>query len=162
MQRGCEGRIRSKGRIRSEGRIRCILMMEKRYETIDHTADIAIKAFGSSLSEAFCNAAYAMFDIMSDASSIRPLKEFEVKLEAPDMEQLLVDWLSELLYLSEVEETLFCEFEVKISGTNLEGKAKGEKIDLARHSFNTEIKAVTYHILEIDKVENTVQVLFDI
>jgi len=137
-------------------------MMEKKYETIDHTADIAIKAFGNSLSECFENAAYAMFDIMSDASSISPLKEFEVKLEAPDMEQLLVDWLSELLYLSEVEETLFCEFEVKINGNRLEGKAKGEKMNLTRHGFNTEIKAVTYHMLEIDKVNNTVQVLFDI
>ena len=137
-------------------------MVENRYETIDHTADIAIKAFGSSLPEAFCNAAYGMFDIMSDASSIDPLKEIEVKLEAPDMEQLLVDWLSELLYLSEVEETLFCEFEVKITGTKLEGKARGEKIDLARHGFNTEIKAVTYHMLEIDVQNNTIQVLFDI
>lgn len=142
--------------------IRGDLIMEKRYETIDHTADIAIKAFGNSLPEAFGNAAYAMFNIISDASSINTQQEFEVKLEAPDMEQLLVDWLSELLYLSEVEETLFCEFEVRITGTKLEGKARGEKIDLARHSFNTEIKAVTYHMLEIDKVENTVQVLFDI
>ena len=103
-----------------------------------------------------------MFDIMSNTSSIAPLQDFEVKLEAPDMEQLLVDWLSELLYLSDVEETLFCEFEVKIRGNKLEGKARGEKIDLARHGFNTEIKAVTYHMLEIDKVNNTVQVLFDI
>ncbi len=137
-------------------------MAEKRYETIDHTADIAIKAFGNSLPEAFENAAFAMFDIMSDASSIRPLEEFEVKIEAPDLEQMLVDWLSELLYLSEVEETLFCEFEVKIDGNQLEGKARGEKRDIARHGFNTEIKAVTYHMLEIDRVKKTVQVLFDI
>ncbi|MCK5037663.1 MAG: archease [Thermoplasmata archaeon] len=137
-------------------------MVENRYETIDHTADIAIKAFGSSLSEAFENAAFGMFDIMSDASSISPSKEFEVELEAPDLEQLLVDWLSELLYLSDVEESLFCEFEVKIRGNKLKGKVRGEKIDLSRHGFNTEIKAVTYHMLEIDTQNNTIQVLFDI
>ena len=143
-------------------------MVEPRYETIDHTADIAIKAFGNSMPEAFGNAAYAMFDIMADIKKVGNRKEFHVELTAPDMEQLLVDWLSELLYLFEVEDTLFSEFKVSIRDNEsspapkLDATIKGETMDMDKHSLKTEIKAVTYHMLEIDTVENTVQVLFDI
>ena len=137
-------------------------MTAPRYETIDHTADIAIKAYGSSMPEAFSNAAYAMFDIMADIKNINSKKELHVRLEAPDTEQLLVDWLSELLYLFEVEEILFSEFEVSIRDNILDAVVKGEPMDLTRHELKTEIKAVTYHMLEIDLEQNTVQVLFDI
>ena len=133
-----------------------------RYKTIDHTADIAIKAYGKTLAEAFGNAAFGMFDIIADISQFKPVGEFRVELEAPDLEQMLVDWLSELLYLSEVEDIIFCEFEVIIQDNELKGIARGEKYNPLKHELHTEIKAVTYHMLEIDKVENTVQVLFDI
>ena len=73
--------------------------MKKPYELIDHTADIAIKAYGKSLSEAFENAAKAMFDIITDSSEIESVGQYDVELEAPDLEQLLVDWLSELLFI---------------------------------------------------------------
>ena len=151
-------------------------MVDPRFETIDHTADIAIKAFGDSIPEAFGNAAFAMFSQITDMANVRSVGEIRIQLEAPDMEQLLVDWLSELLYLFEVEETLFSEFEVSILDNEgsptlsrrlertlkLDAKVKGQKIDTEVHSLLTEIKAVTYHMLEIDTVENTVQVLFDI
>ena len=136
--------------------------MPDRYEIIDHTADIAIKTSGESLDEAFENAAYAMFDTMADASSIKPVGEVKVEIEAEDLGQLLVDWLSELLYLCDVDDALFSEFEVTIEGNKLSGIARGEKIDPARHGLKTDIKAVTYHMLEVDAEKNSVQVLFDI
>ncbi|MCK4758035.1 MAG: archease, partial [Thermoplasmata archaeon] len=61
-----------------------------RYKTIDHTADIAIKAYGKTLAEAFGNAAFGMFDIIADISQFKPVGEFRVELEAPDLEQMLV------------------------------------------------------------------------
>ncbi len=143
-------------------------MVNQRFETIDHTADIAIKAFGDSIPEAFQNAAFAMFSQMTDVEKVGNDKEFKVEIEAPDMEQLLVDWLSELLYLFEVEDTIFSEFEVHIQDNEdstiqkLDAVIRGETLDMGKHSLKTEIKAVTYHMLEIDAVKNTVQVLFDI
>jgi len=136
--------------------------MPDRYEVIDHTADIAIKTSGDSLAEAFGNAAFAMFDIMADASAIKPVGEVRVEVEAQDLGQLLVDWLSELLYLVDVEDVLFSEFEVVIDGLKLSAVVRGEKMDPARHGLKTDIKAVTYHMLEIDEDNNSVQVLFDI
>ena len=74
----------------------------KTYELIDHTADVGIKAYGKTLSEAFENAAKGMFDIITDSSEIESIGQYNIELEAPDLEQLLVDWLSELLYLFEI------------------------------------------------------------
>jgi len=85
-----------------------------------------------------------------------------IKAKADDLEQLLVDWLSELLYICDTQDLLFSEFEVSITGTELIGKARGEVMDPSRHGLKTEIKAVTYHMLEVNKSENYVQVLFDI
>jgi SHS2 domain-containing protein len=136
--------------------------MPERYEIIDHTADIAIKTHGKNLEEAFENAAYAMFDIMADASSVKNVGEMKVEIDADDLGQLLVDWLSELLYICDVEDLLFSEFDVKISGSKLVGTAHGEKMDASRHGLKTDIKAVTYHMLEVNSDENFVQVLFDI
>ena len=136
--------------------------MPKRYKIIDHTADIAIRTTGKSLNNAFENAGYAMFDTMCDASSVKPLTIKKVECEANDLEQLLVDFLSELLFICDVDDMLFSKFEVKITGTKLEAKAYGEKMDSARHHLKTDIKAITYHMLEVDESTNTVQVLFDI
>ena len=136
--------------------------MPKRYKIIDHTADIAIRTTGKSMNEAFENAGYAMFDTMCDASSVKPLTTKKVKCQANDLEQLLVDFLSELLFICDVDDMLFSKFQVKITGTKLVAKVKGEKMDNTRHHLKTDIKAITYHMLEVDEKTNTVQVLFDI
>ena len=102
------------------------------------------------------------FDIMADASAVRPVGEVKVEIEADDLGRLLVDWLSELLYLCDVDDALFSEFEVNISDNKLKGIARGENIDATRHGLKTDIKAVTYHMLEVNAEKNCVQVLFDI
>lgn len=136
--------------------------MPERYEIIDHTADICIRTTGTSLPNAFENAGYALFDTMCDAASVNPISIKKVRCEADDLEQLLVDWLSELLFICDVDDMLFSVFEVEIYGTKLEARIKGEKMDSARHHLKTDIKAITYHMLEVDESTNTVQVLFDI
>jgi SHS2 domain-containing protein len=121
----------------------------KKYELIDHTADIAIKAYGKNLSEAFENAAKAMFDIITDTSEIESIGQYDIELEAPDLEQLLVDWLSELLYLNTARNQVFGFFKVELDEKNIKLKAKvfGDKFDLSKHKIGAEIKAVTYHML---------------
>lgn len=139
--------------------------MVKTYELIDHTADIGVKAFGKTISEAFENAAKAMFAIITDKSEIESIGQYNIELSAPDLEQLLVDWLSELLYLNSARNLVFGWFKVEIDEKQkkLTAKVFGEKFNLKNHKIGAEIKAVTYHMLEVKtKRPIHVKVLFDI
>ncbi len=137
----------------------------KTYELVDHTADVGIKAYGKTLSEAFENAAKGMFDIITDSSEIENIGQYNIELEAPDLEQLLVDWLSELLFLNSAKNIVFGFFKVELDDkkNKLSAKVFGEKFDISKHKAGAEIKAVTYHMLEVKKKKPfRVQVLFDI
>lgn len=135
------------------------------YELIDHTADIAIKAYGKNLAEAFENAARGMFDIITDKSEVESIGQFDIELKATDLEQLLVDWLSELLFINTSQNLVFGFFKVDLDEKKkkLIAKIFGEKYDISKHKIGVEIKAVTYHMLEVrNKRPYHVQVLFDI
>ena len=137
----------------------------KKYELIDHTADIGLKAYGKTLSEAFENAAKGMFDIITDNSEIESTGQYNIELNASDLEQLLVDFLSELLYLHSANNIVFGFFKLDVDEANksLKGTFYGEKFNLSKHKIGAEIKAVTYHIVEVKKNKSyRVQVLFDI
>lgn len=137
----------------------------KKFEIINHTADTGIIAYGKTLIELFENAASGMFKIITDTKKVRPQHTVIFKLDAPNYEELLVSWLRELLYKHNTQESLFSEFKIKnLSQTNLRAEAKGEKLDISQHKLDTEIKAVTYHQLKIEKKDNfwRVQVIFDV
>jgi SHS2 domain-containing protein len=120
--------------------------MEKRFEEIEHTADIAIRVWGRDLAEMFANAAYGMACQITEIEEIRPTIKRSVELEAADTEILLVSWLSELLYLGEKENCVFFEFDIlTISSTELRAVARGGPIT----EHVTHIKAVTFSELEI-------------
>lgn len=143
-------------------RAREVLMTgARRYEEVEHTADVAIRAFGRDLPELFANAAYGMFDLLADMEGLSLTIEREVFLEAPDLEALLVDWLGELLYLRETHGEVYKEFEINtLSPTELRALARGGKGAVPR----MDIKAVTYHDLEIEKTEEGYEatVVFDV
>ncbi|MFQ5956668.1 MAG: archease [Candidatus Brocadiales bacterium] len=134
------------------------ILAGERYTVIEHTADLAFMAYGKDLEELFENAAYALFDVYTDLSRVeekteRPV-DIRVKTEEveTDMEQLLVKWLNELLYLNEVEDLLFKRFKVERIGTGeLRALAYGEKFSSDRHIILTPLKAVTYHRIEVVK-----------
>jgi SHS2 domain-containing protein len=135
----------------------------KQYELIEHTADVGVKAYGKTVAEAFEHAAQGMFDIITDESTIDSIGEYDILLEAPDLEQLLVDWLSKLLFLTDAENLVFGTFVVTITGNHLSAKVCGEKYDTKKHRMGMEIKAVTYHMLQVHEKDPVfVQVLFDI
>lgn len=128
---------------------------EHKYEYLYHIADAKFRAYGSTLEEAYENAAIAMFNIMINTSGLGVCESRDIEVESPDIKGLLVEWLSELLYLFEVDEIIFSEFKIiSIEKTNdgfsLKGKASGEPIDLSRHNFDTQIKAVTFHDLQVE------------
>ncbi|PNX45295.1 MAG: archease [Thermoplasmata archaeon M11B2D] len=135
----------------------------RHYELIEHTADVGVKAYGTTLAEAFEHAAEGMFDIITDESSIKPTGEYQILLEAADLEQLLVDWLSQLLFLNGAYDLVFGTFQVTLKGTCLSARVFGEKYDTKQHRMGVEIKAVTYHMLQVHEgAPIFVQVLFDI
>ncbi|MBI1886593.1 MAG: archease [Chloroflexi bacterium] len=135
------------------------------FEVIDHTADVGLVVRGASLEDVFVNAATGMFSLMVEVSGVRDTEERRVELEGHDWEDLLVRWLSELLYYLDAEEMLFRRFEVKsLSPHRLAASAWGERIDRDRHELHFGVKAVTRHMLEVRREDSAwrAQVLFDI
>lgn len=132
-----------------------------RYEVLDHTADIGIRAYGGTLPEIFSSAAAGMFSLITE-SEVSGTGELAIELEADDVEQLLVDWLSELLFAFDSKGLLFSGFEVDIEGRALHARVRGESYDPERHRLEREIKAVTYHMLEVNLEKGYAQVIFDI
>jgi len=139
----------------------------KEFEIIEHTADVGIRAYGKSIEECFENAAKGMFAIITDNSQIEPVEKREIELTSNSIENLLVDWLSELLFLNSAYNLVFGDFKVRIDEgkeqVSLHGEAIGEKYSREKHGYGTEIKAVTYHMLKVKREPPCeVQVLFDI
>lgn len=141
----------------------------KQYEYLEHTADIKFQAYGKTLEEVFENAALAMFNVIINTEKVSGETAKEIFLKSPDLESLLVDWLSELLYIFEVDEIVFRKFRVEEIKEEkgeylITGQALGEKYYPESHPFETEIKAVTYNQLEIVKTPDgwKAQIVVDI
>ena len=140
------------------------MVLRRGYTIIDHTADIGVEASGKNLGEAFEKLAEGMFAIITDESVIENKIKKEIILPRDsDTEQLVIDWLSELLYLSDVSGLVFGKFRVKLTN-QLEAMAWGEPYSRTKHGYGAEIKAVTYHLLSVknNKKGVTIRVLFDI
>ncbi|MFQ6059845.1 MAG: archease [Thermoplasmata archaeon] len=133
-----------------------------RFEFLEHTADIGIKAYGKSIEESFENAAVGMFEVIADLSKVEPVGEYEVRVRSDNLENLLIDWLEELLFLHETQGVLLSEFDVSIEKLSLSGRVRGEAIDREKHILRNDVKAVTYHMLEVNEKEGFVKFLLDI
>lgn len=133
-----------------------------KYEVVEHTADVGLRAYGRTLEEIFAHAALGMFDLMTDPATVEPRGEVEVRAASDDLESLLVDWLTELLFVHERDHVFLSAFDVRIDGFALEAAVRGEEIDPDRHPLETEVKAVTYHMIEVNVEEGYAFVIFDI
>lgn len=133
-----------------------------RYRLLEHTADAMVEAYGKTLGERFANAAYALFDQMTDVTKVKPVGEVKMELEAEGREQLLVDFLQELLFLHDAENMVFAEFDVDTDGAKLVANVRGEIFDESKHSKRSVVKGITYHKLEFDDERNALTVLFDV
>jgi len=135
------------------------------YEPLSHTGDLGMLVYGRDLPELFAHAAWAMFDLMSDATTIRPQHTVTISVSAADLEDLLVRWLGELLYLYDTQRFLCCTFTFTLlEPTHLIATVAGETLDPSRHPIDTEIKAVTYHQIAVEQVGEHWQarVIFDL
>lgn len=122
-------------------------------------------ARGEDLAELFENAGKGMTEIMADVGKIAPTTSRNVYIEAEDRETLLVEWLNEALYLTETEGLIFGRFEIdQMSDTTLSATIAGEPFDEKKHDLKTQVKAVTYHNLKVEKKNGgwTAHVIFDV
>ncbi|MGA3094750.1 MAG: archease [Dehalococcoidales bacterium] len=133
-----------------------------RYRLMPHTADVGLIAYGKSLDEAYANAAYGMFAVMTDLRKVKESESHRISITEKDKESLLFEWLNRLLYLFDVEHLLFKRFEVVLDGTYLSATCYGEKFDPARHKMTIGVKSATYYMLEVDEKKYRVRVVFDI
>ncbi len=141
----------------------------KRFEWVEHPSDVGFRAYGRDLAEAFENAALALFEVMVDTRKVEPRDEVAIELNAEDEKALLYDWLERFLYLHDARGLVMSKFkveEIKRSNGSFELRARawGERFDPKRHDARTEVKAVTYHMMEIKRGRGrcSVQAVVDI
>jgi SHS2 domain-containing protein len=138
-------------------------MTELRYEEFEHTADVGITAYGSSLEELLENAACGMFSILAGEHEITATVEREIVVpREEDDELLLVRFLSELLSLADTAHLLFAECKVALGSEHLRARCLGERIGPETAGLGIDIKAVTRHLLEVDPAGGRARVLFDV
>ena len=136
-----------------------------KFDFLEHTADTYIAAHGSTMEEAFSNAALATFETMTDTDKVSPQIKENFEVEAEDEYALLYSWLEALLIKFEVDGMLFSKFEVNSIKDNnanfkLTASAWGEKFDPAKHPQKVGVKAITYHQMEIIKEFEKVTLMF--
>jgi SHS2 domain-containing protein len=136
-----------------------------RFEILDHTADIGIIVYGEDLKALFENAGEAFFHLITDMKRVRRSVRRRIEIGKESLERLMVDWLSELLYLHDVEYLLFREFKIESVGEDgLRAVVRGEPFQEGVHVIKTEVKAVTYHQIEVRKENGRwrAQIIFDL
>jgi SHS2 domain-containing protein len=134
-------------------------------EFLEHTADAGILVQAADLKELFARAAWGMFSLVTDVAAIRLVERSRIRIEARDRLALMVNWLSELNYRHITEDRLFGRFViVEISEKWLSAEVHGERFDSSRHTVFTEIKAVTFHDLRLQRDDQgwKAQIIFDL
>ncbi len=136
----------------------------RKFEIIEHTADIGIRAFGKDMAELFSNAATGMFSLITDLKKVKEEEKYKVTVQGRNREDLMVNWLSELLYRFDVDKIIPSRYNIlQISDSNLKAEVNGEKYDDNRHTIEREVKAATYYQLKVEKKSCwEAQIIFDI
>lgn len=126
--------------------------MEKRFDVLDHTADIGIIAYGTDIRQLFSNAALGLFSLITDLEGIEEKLNLSLKVKSEDREGLLVAWLNELIYVFDARHLLIrrCDID-NLTHTQLRATCHGENFDPAKHRIKRGIKAATYHMLKVNK-----------
>jgi SHS2 domain-containing protein len=135
------------------------------YKIIDHTADIGIEVWAPDREGVFTRSAMAMFDMMLGLDSVTASETREIQVAGEGLEELLVAWLNELLYVYSVEKMVFSGFsEVDLGENTFSALVAGERFDPLKHSADLEIKAATYHDLSVrcDKGRWKARIIFDV
>ena len=138
---------------------------EKKYRLTTRQSELAVKVMGGSQADLFANSAFALFDVMLDVEKIEIKERLPLEVEGADRDDLLVNWMRELLYLYQGSGYLLKEFVIReVKDTSVKAEVCGEKIDPDRHEIKQEITAVAYHQSRMTKTGNqwTAQLIFEV
>ena len=125
---------------------------ERGYEFFDHTADIGIRARGTTLQGLFIRMAQGLTELLAEDSCLEPRVTRSIQLEADDVESLLLAWLQELLFWFSTDRLLPVEYTLNhVTQTTLCGEIRGDIFDPARHVQGREVKAITRYLLGVRK-----------
>jgi SHS2 domain-containing protein len=140
------------------------MFWNKDYEILEHTADIGIRVRGKSLSELFWKTIHATVDLLSGGIEIQPVMEKDFSIKEENVEMALVSVLEEIIYFFENKLFLPSDCSVSIQEDLYKINLKGNIVSSEDLKEGTDIKAVTYHKLEIKKVDDKYEatVIFDI
>jgi SHS2 domain-containing protein len=137
----------------------------KNYRLTTRQSELAVRVIGNSQADLFANSAFALFDVMTDVDKIDIKEELPLEVEGMDRDDLLVNWMRELLYLYQGSGYMLKEFRIHdVKDTVLKAAVCGEKIDPDRHEIRKEISAVAYNQGRMQKTGNqwTAQLIFEI
>ena len=133
------------------------------FEEISHTADVKIRARAPTLDALFTEAFLALMQVVYGTDRKLGIRK-EIRIESDTIESLVCDFLSEVLFIAEVEGLVFSRAEITIEGMHLTAVLSGESFDPVRHSSGTEVKGISYSGLIIQKNANgyMLDILFDV
>jgi SHS2 domain-containing protein len=138
--------------------------MTRSVEIIEHTADVGIIARADTVEDLFAAAAEGMLAFIIDRNDVRPDETRRRIVEADEREGLLVAWLNDLILLLNADGFVPADVRVlECTDTRLVADVRGEPVDLARHRFRLDVKAATYHQLEVSRPNGwRARVIFDV
>jgi len=139
--------------------------IREKYHLIDHMADFGIHVSGTNSKDLFANAAQALFDVITDIDSLTGQDSCHMEVSGEDWSDLMVNWLREILYLWNGKERLVKSVNITaLSANKLSAKVVFDPYDPDRHTVKTEIKAVTYHQIQVKRTSSgwSARIIFDI
>ncbi|MBR0471464.1 MAG: archease [Methanosphaera sp.] len=138
--------------------------MTNKFKYFDTTADIGIKVTSNNIEKAFENSALATLNLITDIEKIKPEITKKITLTSEDEYGLLYDWITELLILLDSENFMASQYNIKITEKEneylLTGKIMGDTYDTTIYNYKTEVKAITYHEMNIEKKEDQIKIKF--
>ncbi|MBM2805185.1 MAG: hypothetical protein HW419_3078 [Deltaproteobacteria bacterium] len=138
---------------------------QKNYRITTHQNELAVRIVGNSQADLFAASGFALFDVMADIDKIEATERLSLEVEGSDRDDLMVNWIRELLYLYQGSGYLLKEFKInEVKDTLVKAEVAGEKIDPDRHEIKQEIAAVAFHKSRMQKTGNQwiAQVIFEI
>ena len=138
------------------------------WAVVEHTADVGIEVRAATLEALFVDAAGGFCDAITEVSRIGAGEERTFEVDAAGLDLLLVAWLEELLFRFETTGVLYPRGEATVEGKgdswSLRARMHGERFDAGRHPLKVQVKAITYHALEVARDEQgwRARVIFDI
>jgi len=140
-------------------------MSEEKYRVLQRSSDLQVKVYGRTQEELFSNSGFALFDVMTDVDRVEVKDGLPLEVEGADRDELIVNWMRELLYLYQGSGYLLKEFKVREVRENyIRGEVCGEKFDPDRHEIRRDIRAVGYHQSRMVKTGDRwmAQVIFEL